>query len=78
MTIPVRPEPVEGHSITTANLPHRNVIPGLTRNPEDCEMHWIPNEDLGNDGKVRCSVMDILHQAKGSGEIARLIGDMTR
>ncbi len=40
---------------TTANVPRKAVIPGLTRNPENREIHWIPDEDLGNDGKVRCN-----------------------
>jgi hypothetical protein len=35
---------------------YKDVIPGLTRNPGDRDMPWIPDEGLGNDGKVRCSV----------------------
>jgi len=23
---------------------------GLTRNPEDCEISWVPDENLGNGG----------------------------
>ena len=40
----------------TAYVPHTVVIPGLTRNPGNREVPWIPDEDLGNDVKVRGSV----------------------
>ncbi len=45
---------------TTAYVPQKVVIPGLTRNPEEREIPWIPDEDLGNDIKVCCSVNDSL------------------
>jgi len=37
-----------------------NVIPGLTRNPEDGKMPWIPDEDFGNDEAVRSSAKPYL------------------
>ncbi len=39
----------------SSNVSLNVVIPGLTRNPGGREIPWIPDENLGNDGKVRCS-----------------------
>jgi hypothetical protein len=59
----------ENNIITTANFSIKNtasclsaVIPGLTRNPESIENSGFPITTLGNDKKIRCSIMQRLYK----------------